>query len=78
MKLWKENRKYGEWELPDEEIAKRFMASRYYQGKDNPICRDLIYFITDKDGLNSVFEYGEEGSGEAVRPIIKIIERLEG
>ncbi len=61
MKLWKENKISKEYELDNESILKQFSTSPYdnYE-KYGHLDRRLRLFITSKDGLNSVFEEGEE------------------
>ena len=77
MKLWKQNRLDKEFELPNSEIAKQFLAStfpkRYYSIRDA-----LVYFITSPDGLNSSWEWDEKrGSVDGSKDMIKILEIIK-
>jgi len=55
MKLWKNDRNREEWELTYEEIADRFIKSKY----NSPDLLDreaaLALFIESENGLNSVW-----------------------
>lgn len=60
MKLWKDNKITGEWELPDEEVATRFLASKFGDLDEYPwpLDRALPVFIGANEadgGLQSVF-----------------------
>ena len=58
MKLWKENRLDQEYELPDEEVVKRFLTwAETHQF--NILDRALADFICSKEGLNSSFEIAD-------------------
>ncbi len=63
MKLWKDNKRSGEYELPEQEIADRFLASKYGDLDQYPrrLDRALSVFIADHepDGLSSVWEPGD-------------------
>jgi len=60
VKLWKENKTDQEWEIPVEELVKRFMESKIYKDKEtlyyHGVGPSLTLFISGKDGLNSVIE----------------------
>jgi hypothetical protein len=60
MKMWKDNKITGEWELADEEIARRFLASEFGNASRYPwpLERALSAFITAGEpiGLSSVWE----------------------
>jgi hypothetical protein len=57
VRLWKHNKIAGEFEMPEGEIAERFLASDYaaYPWRTD---RALAAFITDHEphGLSSVWE----------------------
>lgn len=77
MKLWKENRLDQEHELANKEIAKQFLGSIY--GKKpyefGGIATALVYFIGDKTGLNSSWEWNEEkGSINGSKDMLEIID----
>ncbi len=59
MRLWRDNSIDGEWDLPEEEIARRFLASDWADVAW-PLDRALRAFMTDKGkgGLSSVWEDG--------------------
>lgn len=71
VKLWKDNRIDGEWELCLSEIADRFMASPYNSDDYKlswPLQRTIRAFITSSDGLSSVFDEADyERIHEAIR-----------
>jgi len=58
IRLWKENKPTGAWELSEEEVARRFLASEYAgQLRDTwPLDRALAAFISVPQGLNSSWE----------------------
>lgn len=71
MKLWKDNRIDQEWELVEEEIADRFLASKWADAEawPWPLDRRLRAFMTEKDdGLSSVWT--DEAAYERVVGII--------
>lgn len=74
MKLWKDNKVDAEWELPDDEVASRFLASKYANPEEYPwpLERRLRVFISDNepDGLQSVFDW-EDPSYSSVLDIIE-------
>lgn len=77
MKLWEENRLDKEYELSNEEVAKQFINSIY--GKKpyefGGVDMALITFISNKDGLNSSWEWNrQKGSIEGCPDILKIID----
>jgi len=55
MRLWRDNSIDGEWELPEDEIARQFLASGWAE-ITWPLDRALRAFMTDKAGLSSVWE----------------------
>lgn len=57
MRLWENNRVDQEWELPDEEIIDRFLASDYRERFVN-LDRALRFFLANNrpPALNSVWE----------------------
>ncbi len=70
LKLWKENKLNQEWELSNEEIAERFCKSHSH---NDITIKNLIYFITTKEGLNSSFDFDEKkGSIEGSKDIKEI------
>ncbi len=73
MKLYKENKVNQEWELSNQEIAKRFIESEFNIGFN--IERNLVIFLTDKDGLNSVWDWDEKkGSIHGSKDVLEIID----
>jgi hypothetical protein len=58
MKLWRNNRRSGEWELSNEDIAARFLASKFGDFDEYPwrVDHALPVFIGDPEGLSSSFE----------------------
>jgi hypothetical protein len=81
VKLWKENRLNQEWELSNKEIAEKFMASDFYKNryeKYNSTDRALIWFISDKDGLNSTWEFDEKkGSIDGSPDVLEILDIID-
>lgn len=75
MKLWKDNKISGEWNLPEEEIAERFLSSKYADPERCPwrLDRALPAFIGDRepDGLSSVFEGGDPAYERVVDLILE-------
>ena len=64
MKLWKNNRTDQEWELSNEEIARRFWADRAAKGAGEVghLGKALRCFIVDHEengGLSSVLDESE-------------------
>jgi len=63
MKLWKDNRVANEWEMPDQDIVVRFLASKYNDTTAYPwpVDRALRIFISDNEpeGLQSVWDEGD-------------------
>jgi hypothetical protein len=60
VKLWKDNKTANGWELPDEEVAARFLASKFNDLNEYPwwLDRALPVFIGAKEtdgGLQSAF-----------------------
>lgn len=70
MKMWKDNKRDGEWEMSDGEIVRRFLASKYGDLDQYPVGADraLRAFLTDHepDGLSSVWEPGDSAYGRIV------------
>ena len=64
MKFWKDNRKDGEWELPNAEVADRFFKSPFAElWKDYQLARVIPMFITANEsegGLQSVFDHDKD------------------
>lgn len=78
MKLWKENKVAQEYEMDNAEIANRFMQSQYYFEDEYVqyygIGRALAFFISAKDGLNSIWEWDKnKGSIEGSPDVLAII-----
>jgi len=58
MKFWKGNRADAEFDWPVQAVADAFCAQ--YTPEDYPLERSLRYWLTSRDGFNSVWE-AEEG-----------------
>lgn len=75
MKLWRENKISGEWDLSEHEIAERFLGSKYGDLEQYPwrLDRALPMFISDRepDGLSSVFEVGDPAYERVVDLILE-------
>lgn len=74
MKLWRNNKIDQEWELSEEEIAKRFLASKfvYYNW---PLDRNLRAFMTTphhEGGLGSVWEDNDPAFVTVVRLVMEL------
>lgn len=56
--LWKENRIDHPWTITFKDLREQFYKSQMYREFQGswPIDRMLRNFISDKDGLNSIFE----------------------
>ena len=75
MKLWKENKISQEWELSNQEIAKQFLKSRYYDFPNRSIDMSLVNFISSKDGLNSSWDWdSKKGSIDGSKDMIEILD----
>ena len=55
MKLYRDNRRSGEWELTEEEIARRYLASDYATWWHWPLERKLSLFLESSNGLSSTW-----------------------
>ena len=80
MKLWKENRTDKPWEPSNKEIAKQFKESQFSE-YNNSTEFNLINFISDPEGLDSIWEWDKkkgsiQGSPDILE-ILKIIEEAE-
>lgn len=65
MKFWKGNRLDGEYDMPVTEVAAQFAA--WYKANPDEVGgnleRELRYWLTSKDGLDSVWvDEGEIGN----------------
>jgi hypothetical protein len=74
VKLWKDNRLDGAYELAEQEIADRFLASQFGNPDECPwpLDRALRAFITEHepDGLSSVFENDDPGYDRVVHLVL--------
>lgn len=60
MILFKNNRIDARFEMPNIEIAEKFMKSEFAAIEDWPLRRQLRAFISYAEGLCSTFEDGEQ------------------
>lgn len=71
VKMWRDNLTSNEWEIELDEIANRFVASRYNSSEflnSWRLERVIRCFLTAKDGLSSVFDENDyERIHEAIR-----------
>jgi hypothetical protein len=84
MKLWKANRLDQEWELNNEEIAKRWVKyekARFENLNPSPPLThfltgtNLVYFISSKDGLNSSWDWDQcKGSIQGSKDMLEILD----
>lgn len=76
MKMWRENRRDGEWELSNQEIAEQFIKSKFYNLEYNlSFDRQLVNFICDEQGLNSVWDWDKKkGSIDGSKDILEILD----
>ena len=75
MRLWRDNKIGGEWNLPEHQVAERFLSSKYGDLDQYPwrLDRALPAFISDRepDGLSSVFEMGDPAYERVVDLILQ-------
>ena len=77
MKLWKDNKLDQEYDKPNVDIAKEFMASEFYNPKE-PIGYNLVFFVSAKNGLSSTWEWEEEKGSVCGSPdMLEIIELVK-
>lgn len=78
MKMWKGNKTDREWELSNEEIAKRFLASEYAENENRRgTDMNLVLFIANKDGLHSTWEWDEaKGSITGSPDMLQILDLI--
>lgn len=80
MRFWKENRINQEWSIDNKKIAERFIASKFYKEREayRGTAQALVFFITDKEGLNSSYEWEDKrGSIDGSKDIIEILDIID-
>lgn len=86
MKLWKENKISQQWEMDNKEIAKRWVD--YEKERLAKLCpldlkylltgRNLVFFISSKEGLNSTWEWDlKKGSVEGSEDMLEILDIVD-
>lgn len=80
MKLWRDNKKTGGWELPNEEVAERFLASNYADLDQYPwpLERAFPVFVGAPEvrgGLSSTPDLDTEEGKAEIRAVLRLIQK---
>jgi len=81
VKLWKGNRTDAEYELSNKKLAERFVKSDYFENaykNTGNFGRALVEFISNKNGLDSSWEWDEKkGSIDGSKDMLEILDIIE-